>query len=185
MPSEFGATPWGRSWTRTVECTTASGPNPLLPKARGIARNQNACLTTEVGVLTAKVVVSGAESTVRIELPPWSAETGAEADRLIAKSLSANPGLAAGDLPDSLAAEFTAAGITVAVPLGDQVATCDCRTRKRPCAHILATLYALSMRVDERPMLAVELRTDRPAMIEEADPDWLPLTDMDPATFYG
>ncbi|WP_227999167.1 SWIM zinc finger family protein [Nocardia australiensis] len=185
IPAEFGATPWGRCWTRTVETTATAVPNPLLPKARSIARNHGATLTTEVGVVTAKVVVSGAESTVRIELPPWPEETKHDAERLIAKSLAANPGLATGDLPDSLEAEFTAAGITFAVPLAEQVATCDCRTRKRPCVHILAGLYALSMRVDERPRLAVELRMDSAAAAEDADPDWIPLTDLDPATFYG
>ncbi|PXX59777.1 SWIM zinc finger protein [Nocardia tenerifensis] len=185
MPAEFGATPWGRTWTRVVETTTASLPNPLLPKARSIARNHGATLNTEVGAVTAKVVVSGAESTVRIELPAWSEETKTDAERLIAKSLAANPGLAPGDLPDSLEAEFSAAGITFAVPLADQIATCDCRTRKRPCVHILATLYALSMRVDERPRLAVELRMDSATVAEEPDPDWIPLSELDPATFYG
>lgn len=185
MLAEFGATPWGRSWTRTVETTAMTGPNPLLPKARGIARNQNATLGTGLGVVTAKVVVSGVESTVRIELPPWTEETRAEAERLIAKSLAANPGLATGDLPDSLEADFAAAGIAFAVPVADQVSTCDCRTRKRPCAHILATLYALSMRVDERPLLAVELRMDSTSVAPEADPDWIPLAELDPAAFYG
>lgn len=185
MPPEFGATPWGRSWTRTVETTAASGPNPLLPKARSIARNHCATLTTEVGVVTAKVVASGSEFHVRIELPPWSEATKKDAERLIAKSLAANPGLAAGDLPDGLEAEFTAAGIAFAVPVGEQVSTCDCRTRKRPCAHILATLYALAMRVDERPLLAVELRMDSAAAAEDPDPDWIALSELDPAAFYG
>ncbi|MFI9505140.1 SWIM zinc finger family protein [Nocardia sp. NPDC052566] len=185
MPPEFGATPWGRSWTRTVETTAASGPNPLLPKARSLARNHCATLTTEVGVVTAKVVASSDQFSVRIELPPWSEETKKDAERLIAKSLAVNPGLAVGDLPDGLEADFTAAGIAFTVPVGEQVATCDCRTRKRPCAHILATLYALSMRVDERPRLAVELRMDSAAAAECADPDWIPLTDLDPGTFYG
>ncbi|GAA5051624.1 SWIM zinc finger family protein [Nocardia callitridis] len=185
MPAEFGATPWGRSWTRTVESTVTSAPNPLLPKARSIARNHHATLSTTVGAVTAKVVVSGTESTVLIELPPWSEATRQDAERLIAKSLAANPGLATGDLPDSLESELTSAGITFAVPLAEQVATCDCKTRKRPCVHILATLYALSMRVDERPRLAVELRMNSAAAAEVADPDWIPLAELDAATFYG
>ncbi|RDI62709.1 SWIM zinc finger family protein [Nocardia pseudobrasiliensis] len=183
--SEFGATRWGRAWIRTVEKTTASVPNPALPRARSVARNQGATLTVEVGMVTAKVVVSGSEFTVTIELPLWSEETKKDAERLIAKSLAANPGLAAGDLPDGLEADFAAAGIAVAVPLDEQISTCDCRTRKRPCVHILATLYALSLRVDERPRLAVELRTDSATVAEQADPDWIPLTELDAAAFYG
>ncbi|MGY2062421.1 hypothetical protein ACW9HQ_46710, partial [Nocardia gipuzkoensis] len=117
MMSEFGVTRWGRAWIRTVEKTTASVPNPALPRARSIARNQGATLSIEVGMVTAKVVVSDTEFTVTIELPLWSEETEKDAERLIAKSLAANPGSAAGDLPDGLEADFTAAGVTVAVPL--------------------------------------------------------------------
>lgn len=50
----------------------------------------------------------------------------------------------------------------------------DHHTRERPCAHIPTALSVLSMRVDERPMLAAESRTDRPVMVEEVEPDWMP-----------
>ncbi|MCG8917537.1 SWIM zinc finger family protein [Actinokineospora sp. PR83] len=185
MPVEFGATPWGRAWVRTVESTAASRPNPLLPKARSLARNHAATVTASTGLVTAVVVASGAEHAVRIELPGWSAGTGAEAERLIAGSLAAHRGLATGDLPDSLEADLRAAGIAVAVPISEQVSTCGCRTRKRPCVHVLATLYALSMRVDERPALAVQLRVDSAVVAPRADPDWVPLHELDAGAFYG
>lgn len=185
MPPEFGATRWGRSWTRIVETTAASGPNPMLPKARSIARNHGATLIAELGAVAAKVVVSGTEYTVQIDLPTWPDETKKEAELLILKSLGANSGLASGDLPDSLEGDLTAAGIRLAVPMSEQVTTCSCRTRKRPCVHILAALYALSMRIDERPLLAIELRMDSAAHAEAADTDWIPLTDLDPVAFYG
>lgn len=40
MPVEFGATPWGRAWVRAIEPTVVAAPNPLLPKARSLARNK-------------------------------------------------------------------------------------------------------------------------------------------------
>ncbi|MDF0529331.1 SWIM zinc finger family protein [Tsukamurella sp. 8F] len=185
MMSEFGATVWGRAWTRTVEKTSASVPNPSLPKARTVARNQGATVTTEVGTVTATVAVSGAAANVRIEFPSWPEPVQRTARELLAASLAAHPGLAAGDLPDGLADDFASAGITFAVPLDEHTATCDCRSRKRPCVHILATLYALSMRIDERPRLALELRMAGSDAVDDADREWIPLDDLDVATFYG
>jgi uncharacterized Zn finger protein len=183
MTAEFGATPWGRAWVRTVESTSVAGPNTLLPRARSLARNHAATLATSTGCVTAEVATSGQVSKVRIDLPVWSPDVQAEAARLIAKSLADNRGLATGDLPDALEADFTGHGITFAVGLEDQTSTCDCRTRKRPCVHILATIYTLSMKVDERPALAVELRSTGSQAAPA--PDWILLSDIDPADFYG
>jgi len=185
MAAEFGATPWGRAWVRTVESTAVSAPNALLPRARGLARNHAVALSTETGRVVARVSASGAVHEVRIDLPPWSEETSAEARRLIAGSLAAHGGLAAGDLPDSLDADFRDRGIGHAVGLAEQTSTCDCRTRKRPCVHVLATVYALSLRIDERPALAVELRSDVVEVGPEPEPDWIALGDLDVAAFYG
>jgi uncharacterized Zn finger protein len=185
MPAEFGATPWGRAWMRTVESTSAAGPNALLPKARSLARNHAATLTTETGRVTARVAASGAVNTVQIDLPPWPDTVRAEAEGLIAKALADNPGLATGDLPDSLESDFADHGVSVAVGLAEQRSTCDCRARKRPCVHILATIYTLSMKVDERPALAVELRCAAIELAPAPDPDWIPLGEIDVANFSG
>ncbi|MGK5691814.1 SWIM zinc finger family protein [Streptomyces sp. URMC 128] len=185
MPAEFGATPWGRIWVRTVESTAAAGPNPALPKARSLARNHAATLTVGTGRVEAEVVVSGRTQQVRIDLPRWSEEERAEAERLVGKALAEHQNLAAGDLPDSLEADLRREKIGVAVALDDMDAACDCKTRRRPCVHVLATLYTLSQRIDERPLLALELRSPGWEPAAPADPDWTPLADLDVESFYG
>ncbi|WFE63005.1 SWIM zinc finger family protein [Micromonospora sp. WMMD714] len=185
IPAEFGATPWGRAWVRTVASTASAGPNALLPKARSLARNHAVTLSATGGHLEADVVVSGVGNRVRIELPPWPADVQEEAKRLIAKAMADNRGLAPGDLPDTLDAEFRHHGISIGIRLDDLVSECDCRSRRRPCVHVLATIYTLSQRVDERPELAIELRMSPTEIAPPPDPDWIPLTRLDPDTFYG
>lgn len=174
----------GHAWLRTVERTDEM-PNPLLPKARSIARNQRVALDVAPGLVTAAVSDDGKIATVRVELPTWPDDIGETALSHVRQSKASNPGALAGDLSDSLADDLVEAGVPIAVSLNEAVATCDCRTRKRPCAHILATIYALTLRIDERPHLAVELRTGRTANAEPVDPGWIPLTQIAPATFYG
>jgi len=185
IPPEFGCTPWGRAWVRTVESTTAVGPNPMLPKARSLARNHAVTLSTGTGRLYADVSASDAVQRVRIDLPRWPARTQAETERLIAKATADAPGLAVGDLPDTLEADLARHNISFAVGLDEQVAACDCRTRRRPCVHILATIYTLVQLIDERPALAIELRSSDTKLASLADLDWVELTEIDAASFYG
>lgn len=181
--AEFGATAWGRCWLRTVERTRGT-PNPLLPRARSIARNQQAVLTLAPGLVTAAVSEKAGIATVRIELPTWPADVDRTAALHLRQFSARRPDSPAGDLPDSLADDLAEAGVPIAASLDEIVATCTCRARRRPCAHILATIYAVVLRVDEQPRLAVELRTERPRTAGPADPGWIPLTQIDPSTFY-
>jgi len=184
IPAEFGSTPWGRAWVRTIESTTAAVPNALLPKARSVARNHAVTLAAGSGRLDAEVAVAGSVHRVRIDLPCWHDREQAEAQRLIAKALADNRGLAAGDLPDTLERDFSDHDISIVVGADNQVVACACRTRRRPCLHILATIYALAQRIDERPALAVELRSAGVELVAPSDPDWVELTDIDTASFY-
>lgn len=185
MPPEFGATPWGRVWVRTLESTSTAGPNPLLPKARTLARNTTTVVAAGVGHVEAEITASGQVCRVRIGLPVWSDEAQAEAGRLIAKAMAEHRGLVTGDLPDTLEADLAHHAISIAVPLEAQHSDCTCRARRRPCVHILATIYALAQLVDERPALAVELRSTTTKATITADPDWVALSDLDPTGFYG
>ncbi|EIV94536.1 hypothetical protein [Frankia sp. QA3] len=185
MPAEFGATPWGRAWVRTIESTSTAGPNALLPRARTLARNTTTVVAAGTGHVEADVAVSGEVCRVRIDLPVWPDETQAEAARLVAKAMAEHRGMAAGDLPDMLEADFRRHAISIAVRLEEQHSGCTCRARPRPCVHILATIYALAQLVDERPALAVELRSATAKVTVAADPDWVVLSDLDPAGFYG
>jgi uncharacterized Zn finger protein len=188
MPTEFGATGWGRAWVRAVESTAVTAPNPLLPKARSLARNDAvSTLDTAAGRITAEVVDRGATHRVVLDIPLWTGQVRAVVDRLVDRALVDNPGLAPGDLPDALATELARRGIDIAVPPARQTADCTCVSRKTPCAHVLAVHYALAQRVDEQPALALALRTPHRATStqRQADPDWIELAELAPAGFYG
>ncbi|MEV1156031.1 hypothetical protein AB0J27_11580 [Micromonospora chokoriensis] len=185
MPAEFGATPWGRVWVRTIESTSAGGPNTLLPKARTLARNSTSIVAAGTGRVEADVTVSGGVCRVQIDLPIWPDRTQAEVGRLVAKAVAEHRGLVAGDLPDTLEADFRHHAISVAAHFEELHSGCTCRSRKRPCVHVFATIYALVQLVDERPALAVELRSAAAKAIVTTDPDWVALSEFDPAGFYG
>jgi uncharacterized Zn finger protein len=186
MAIEFGATPWGRAWLRTIESTTVTTPNPLLPKARSLARNDAVtALTTATGHVEAEVVVRDVTHHVHIQLPRWAGRTQADATELLAAALTGNIGLAPGDLPDALEADLNRHGIDIAVATGEQDADCTCPTRRTDCVHVLATLYTLVQRIDETPALAISLRTPTPEPAEQPDPGWMSLTDINAADFYG
>jgi uncharacterized Zn finger protein len=178
-PPEFGATAWGRAWVRTIERTDRP-PNPLLPKARSLARNQAVTLSVTPGRVDADVVDRGAAHRVRIDVPRWPEPTRAEAARLVADA--GHRGLATGDLPDAIEAQLRGRGIATAATPEADTSGCDCRTRRRPCVHVLAAVYALAQLVDERPALAVELRS-----VEVAAPssEWIPVTHLHATAFYG
>lgn len=159
-------------------------PNPLLPKARSLARNGAVTsLIAETGRLEGEVAVRGVGYRVRIGLPQWAGRRQKDAAELIAKALADSSGLASGDLPDALTADLARHGIGIAVPADERVATCTCSARRRPCVHVLTALYALVQHIDEHPMLAVELRTS--GVEEPSDTDWIDLADIDPTNFYG
>jgi uncharacterized Zn finger protein len=185
IPAEFGSTPWGRAWVRTVAATAAAGPNALLPKARSLARNHAATLSIHTGQVDAEVTISGVAQQVRLGVPVWSAETQAIVARLAAKSHAQTPGLIAGDLSGAFEADLRKHGISIAVTLAELGAECHCAGRKRPCVHILTVIYALAQRIDERPVLAIELRCSLPQMRPALDPDWVQLATVDAASFYG
>ncbi|GAB3364688.1 SWIM zinc finger family protein [Modestobacter lapidis] len=160
-------------------------PNRLLPRARSLARNHAVTLTIRTHRLDADVVDSGAVHRVRIDLPIWPEKTQTDAGRLIARARAVTRGLGPGDLPDALDAEFRQHGIRVAVALDQQTAACDCRSRRRPCVHVLATVYALTQLIDERPVLTIELRSSRAEVAEPTGAGWIALSDLDPAGLYG
>jgi uncharacterized Zn finger protein len=168
-----------------VESTRIAAPNPLLPSARSLARNNAVHLVATAGRVDAAVTASGRSHRVRIGLPPWSDRERAVAERCIARALADHRGLATGDLPDSLVADLRREAVDIAVTGDEQLSDCDCRARRRPCVHVLATIYTLVRRIDERPALAVDLRMPGSAPERPADPDWIDLADVDAATFYG
>lgn len=61
---------------------------------------------------------------------------------------------AADDLPDTAHITLRNTGLDPAPDPATMVAECDCTSRTRPCAHILAVYYETARRLDESPRLA-------------------------------
>lgn len=93
---EFGATAWGRDWLRLAEPTATDRPDPALPRARSLARNDRVHdLKLTAGRVTAVVADRGGHR-VDITVSVWN-DTQLERART---ALAAVPPSA--DLPDDL-----------------------------------------------------------------------------------
>ncbi|WP_092801465.1 hypothetical protein [Rhodococcus globerulus] len=190
MATEFGVTAWGRVWLRTVEQTSTSGRNPALPTARTLARNGGVTFTDiSAGTVSAQVTAKGKTSTVVVTVPLWDKTQSDTAARMIRAVGTKNRSVSTGELPDSVVADLQALDITVAVGLSECTATCDCSSRRTPCVHHLAAIYALAGRIDEEPALAVTLRTKqakrRNSVAKKLQAEWIPLREINVESFYN
>ncbi|MGC0365115.1 putative Zn finger protein [Rhodococcus sp. 27YEA15] len=185
MADEFGVTAWGRAWLRTIEKTAAIGPNPALPTARGLARS-GAVTFGEIstGTVAAEVTAKGRTSTVHIAVPRWSASDVDGVRELLHTDEAASRTAITGELADGIVTELNSRGIAVAVDLVECVSTCTCTSRRTPCTHQLATVYALVGRIDEEPALALTLRSTKPTSPTASEPEWIPLCEIDVEAFY-
>ncbi|WP_440712658.1 SWIM zinc finger family protein [Gordonia sp. FQ] len=177
--AEFGYTCWGRDFLRLAEPTRVTRPEPLLPRARSLARNAMSAVQCEDRLVRGTVVRGGAASVAYLEFAPMPRD----AARAVAERVGGAPSTAA--LTDEVHAAL--AGDPPELAAVD----CSCRARSARCVHVLALLYETVRRVDEDPRLALSLRgysaaTGRPgAASSDAVPRWTPLTALDPASFYG
>ncbi|GAB4584923.1 hypothetical protein [Nocardia sp. IFM 10818] len=187
MPdNEFGYTTWGMDWVRLAEPLTVSKPEPLLPRARSIARNN--LVQTEISGATVRATIHrGAEASVTyFEVAPLPAD----AVRAISEVV---PGDAV-TLTDEHRAAIFAAGIAVSPKLS--AIDCSCRARNERCLHMLATCYAVARAVDENPWLALDLQgygrilrgggetAGDESAADVPAPRWTPVDTLDPATFF-
>lgn len=172
--SDFATTAWGRDWQRLAEPTSVTRPDPALPKARSIARRDQVHeLEISPGSVTATVQHNGAHH-VQMAVPVWTEEQVQHARSTVGDT---------DDLPDSAHAALVHDGQPPAPDAGSMTATCGCRTRKRPCAHVLATFFDIARRLDHRPRLALLLRGARDAASATATAR-IPIGLLDPAHFY-
>ncbi|MFI1916832.1 hypothetical protein [Nocardia sp. NPDC020380] len=185
MPdNDFGYTAWGKNWVRLAEPLSMSKPEPMLPRARSIARTGGVQLEIE-GVTVRAAIHRGASASVTyLEFAPLSRAAIDTIGALV-------PGDAIG-LGDELHAAIVDAGVSLAPRLVS--ADCSCPARNQRCLHMLVTCYALARKVDETPWLALDLQgyrsIDRAASAGEAEagsPEtrWTPLDTLDPASFFG
>ncbi|MBB5911155.1 putative Zn finger protein [Nocardia transvalensis] len=181
MPdNDFGYTAWGRDWVRLAEPLAVSRPEPLLPRARRIARTDGVQLEIEGRVVRASIHRGAQASVTHLEVAPLPASTvTAVAAHLTTDTV---------ELADATHQALRAAGITLAPQV--QNTDCSCPARKPRCLHFLATCYTLARRIDENPWLALDLQGYRESTATTTDPAtppprWTPLDSLDPTTFFG
>ncbi|MFF3572479.1 hypothetical protein [Nocardia jiangxiensis] len=182
MPdNEFGYTAWGMDWVRLAEPLRTTRPDPLLPRARSIARNGGVHTEIDGTAVRASIHRGSQASITYLELAPLSPETiTAITTRIPTDTV---------ELGDDTHVSLRAAGITVAPTL--HLTDCSCTARTPRCLHLLATCYALARQIDENPWLALDLQGYHSSTAEQSPtnetpvPRWTPITSLDPATFFG
>ncbi|PXX54034.1 hypothetical protein DFR70_12515 [Nocardia tenerifensis] len=176
--NDFGYTIWGRDWVRLAEPIRQTRPEPLLPRARSIARNNGVQATIEGRTVRATIHRGNEASVIYLEVAPLSRAAITAIGEVI-------PDTAV--LTDDMHRALGAANIAIAPVLAGT--DCSCKARTLRCVHVLATFYDMARRVDENPVLALEIQgyfqaaqEDSPAPVEA--PRWVPLNSFDPANYF-
>ncbi|MBM7367221.1 hypothetical protein [Gordonia hydrophobica] len=177
LTAEFGYTLWGRDFLRLVEPTSVTRPEPLLPRARSLARNALTDVQIDGRLIRGTVVRGGDASVAYVEFSAIDRDTA----QTVAAAVGPTPGVAA--LTDRVHA------LVARTPPELAVVDCSCRARTARCVHVLALLYECVRSVDEDPTLALRLRGFRDAVDGADVPDegverWTPLSALDPQTFF-
>nr|WP_280303762.1 hypothetical protein [Nocardia neocaledoniensis] len=179
MPdNEFGYTPWGKDWVRLAEPLHQTRPEPLLPRARSIARNDGVRTEIEARTVRAHLHRGGQASVAHVEVAPLS--------RAAVTAIAAvipDPSV----LTDEMHRALVDAGHPPAPTL---VSTdCSCSARTARCVHVLAVLYTIARQVDENPRLALELQGFFDATAEDGAPAqvprWTGINGLDPSQFFA
>ncbi|WP_336081770.1 hypothetical protein [Nocardia sp. SSK8] len=175
--NEFGYTPWGMDWVRLAEPLRQTRPEPLLPRARSIARNDGVRTEIERRVVRAHLHRGGQASVTHVEVAPLAR---AEIDAIAA--VIPDPSV----LTDAMHRALVDAGHSPAPTLASTDCSCSARTAR--CLHVLAVLYTIARRVDENPRLALELRgyfeAAEAAGTPVQEPRWTSINALDPAAFF-
>jgi uncharacterized Zn finger protein len=179
MPdNEFGYTRWGMDWVRLAEPLRITRPEPLLPRARSVARSGGVRTEIEGPAIRASIHRGNQASVTHVEATPLSRA-----------EITAISALIPGGTVELGDAEHTAianAGISLAPPLC--VTDCSCSARTPRCLHFLATCYTVARMIDENPWLALDLRGFRSTSEDSTPappPRWTPIDMLDPVTYFG
>jgi uncharacterized Zn finger protein len=185
QPAAFGSTPWGKDWIRRVEPIAVTRPNPMLPLARSLVRNDAVAVDpSKIGEFRCVVSAGKKVETAVISLPRYGAGERKLVLRILARLTRG--GITSGDLPDEVHAELVASTLP---PVPDATETsCTCSGRTDPCLHVTAATYAVSLIVDQMPASALAARgIDLSATTASTDfpRRWMPIVSVDAAAFYG
>ncbi|MEK8071456.1 hypothetical protein [Rhodococcoides navarretei] len=181
----FGSTPWGREWVRRVEPITVTRPNPMLPRARSLVRNDAVSVDHDnIGEFRC-VVSAGKRSEIAVlALPRYTAAERKSVLRILARHT--RDSATSGDLPDEVHAKLVASKLS---PVPDSTeASCSCSGRIDPCLHVTAATYAISLIVDRMPTSALAVRgVDLSAATTSKDVPrrWMPIDSLSATAFFG
>lgn len=178
---DFGQTMWGRSWLRVVEPISGT-PNPQLPRARRLGRDLDVSVGDEAGVIRAEADDRGRTFPVEIMVPKWSDDAYGRAKGLLHAHEGGGVG---GELSRTLFDDLVNEDVRIAVPFEQLDYRCSCRSRSSPCVHVLGCIYAAVLAIDERPMIAYELRSPQRADTTAHDSDWVRLDVLSSEGFFG
>jgi len=180
--NEFGYTRWGMDWVRLAEPLRQTRPDPLLPRARSIARNHGVQATVTGRIIRAHIHRGGQASVTHVEVAPMPRPT--------IDAIAAVIGTDPVTLTDEMHRAVVAADITPAPTL--VAVDCSCSARSDRCVHVLAVLYDMARRVDESPRLALDIQgyftgADVPAGAQTAaEPArWIPINTLDPVGWFA
>ena len=185
QPAAFGSTPWGKDWVRRVEPIAVTRPNPTLPRARSLVRNDAVAVHhSRVGEFRCVVSAGRKAETAVLFVPRYSAGERKSVLRILARH--PRGGASSGDLPDEVHAELVA-GKLPPVPNTTET-SCTCSGRIDPCIHVTAATYAVSLIVDQMPTSALAVRgVDLSAATASTDHPrrWVPIENVDATAFFG
>ncbi|MEV6060669.1 hypothetical protein AB0L62_11755 [Nocardia asteroides] len=175
--NEFGYTPWGMDWVRLAEPLRQTRPEPLLPRARSVARNHGVRTEIEGRAVRAHLHRGGQASVAHVEVAPLS-----RAAVTAIATVIPDPTV----LTDEMHRALLDAGQSPAPTL---ISTdCSCSARTARCLHVLAVLYTIARQVDENPRLTLELQgyfdAGADAAVPAQEPRWTSLHTLDPAGFF-
>ncbi|MGM7643381.1 hypothetical protein ACSVDM_00640 [Nocardia sp. JW2] len=176
--NEFGYTPWGKDWVRLAEPLRQTRPEPLLPRARSVARNNGVRTEIEGRTVRAHLHRGGQASIAHVEVAPLSRAAVTAIEQVIPDATV---------VTDDMHRALLDAGHSPAPTL---VSTdCSCSARTPRCLHVLAVLYTIARQVDENPRLALELQgyfdTAHDPEAPVAESPWTPIHTLDPACFFS
>ncbi|MFI5779668.1 hypothetical protein [Nocardia sp. NPDC051570] len=178
--NEFGYTRWGMDWVRLAEPLSLTRPEPLLPRARSIARHGGVTLEYDNTGVRAHLQRGNQASVTYLEITPIP--------RPAISAIAAHIPAPTVELTDTLHNTLTTAGLTIAPRI--TTTDCSCSARTPRCLHYLATCYTLARQVDENPWLALDLQGYHRTLTEESDPHtppprWTSLDSLDPTTYFA
>lgn len=179
--NEFGYTAWGMDWVRLAEPITQTRPDPLLPRARSIARNGGVQLAIDGRIIRAAIHRGAQASVTHLEVSPMPRPA------ILAVSHYLPPRQAVPT--DEIHRAITKAGYPPAPTLTG--VDCSCAARTSRCLHVLACYYAMAQRVDEDPRIALQIQdfsraasADSDAQVAAEPQRWSALNALNPADYF-